>query len=122
MSTKVVAEDVRDILFENADLSDATIDAFISASELTVNDVLSSSGLSSDQLFEIKRWLSAHFAASMQHSLLSRQIGETSEKYAFLVGKGLDGSFYGQQVKILDTSGILTNIGQQPATAKVISY
>jgi len=63
------------------------------------------------ELKEIERWLSAHFMAMKDRRVSSESAGGVSASYVGSYGLGLDGSTYGQQVKMLDRSGSLALLG-----------
>ena len=111
METRVDPEDVLEIF--QTELAEDELFAFIQAAHTFINTSLSSSGLTDDQLFEIERWLTAHLACSREKITTSESIAGASDAYAIQIGLGLDGSFYGQQVKMLDTSGTLTNLDKR---------
>ncbi len=115
MAHRVLPADIREIL--DTELSDASLRAFISAANMTINRILLNSTYTEDELFEIERWLSAHFAVSREKPVSSESALGASESYSISVAMGLDGSFYGQQVKILETEGILA--GRERRRAQV---
>jgi len=102
----VLVSDVKAIL--DTSLSDADIQAYITGSTALVTSVLGSSSLSDDLIMEITRWLTAHMIASTREQQLS-SAGAGSAKAVFqgVTGMGLDSTLYGQQVKILDTTGAM---------------
>ena len=117
MTVRVTATEVKQIL--DTDLTDPVIEVFINAANLTVTDALGSSTvLSSDQLKEIERWLTAHLIASTRDQQIQEDtIGKSKVVYQGRTAMGLDATFYGQQVKILDTSGVLVgSAGKRKAT------
>lgn len=90
-----------------------TIDTtpFIAAATLIIDANLLTAGLSSDLLKEIERWLSAHLACIRDPRLTSKQLGDTRVAYERgKSGAGLQATSYGQQVAVLDTSGILAQV------------
>jgi len=111
MSTRVTSDEVKEII--DTDISD--ISTFITAANLIVTDKLGSAGLSSALMKEIERWLSAHFVAIRDQMPQSEKTGESSIKYQGKTDMGLDFTSYGQQVKLLDTSGILVALGKRAA-------
>lgn len=114
---RVQPEDVEDIL--ETSLNYLQLGAFVTAANLLVTQKLSSSGLSDELLFEIERWLAAHLACSRERTTTSESMGGASESYAVQVGLGLNGSFYGQQVKLLDTTGILAGLDERKKRASI---
>jgi len=98
----------------------ADLTAFIAAANVTVTGYLTGKGLEADQLKEIERWLAAHLAELQKPVKESLEMGPMKLKYA--QGKlGLDLTRYGQQVKVLDTSGTLLAIDKPRATIRVLS-
>lgn len=58
----------------------------------------------------IERWLSAHFLACQYPRVSQETAGPVSATYQQRVGLGLELTAYGQQVKLLDTSGTLAQL------------
>lgn len=114
MSTRVTEQDVKQIID-----TDVHCEPFIIAANSIVTAKLSTSGLSAEVLFEIERWLSAHFVAIKDPRPVSESIGGASVSFGSALGKGLEATMYGQQVKILDTTGTLATIGQRKARMHV---
>jgi hypothetical protein len=117
MGNRVSADDIKEIL--DTSLSDSSIEAFIQAANITITKWLSTdSGLSSVQLKEIERWLSCHLiACTREKQVRAEEAGDASVTYQGTTGMGLDATFYGQQVKVLDTSGILAaQMGKRQAS------
>jgi len=106
MAKRVTATEVKQIITTTQE--DYIIDVFIESANLLVTSILADSGLSSDLLKEIERWLSAHFLSmSFERQTIREEIGgDTSEQYSKL-GHGLSASTYGQTVKMLDTTGMM---------------
>ena len=117
-TARVNAEDVKEI-FDTL-MTDPQINAFINmASRLVTNQIQgqeilgSSSTISNATLKDIELLLSAHFCS------LNDPRAETEDwagEYRFKVqGKTdmmLDATFYGQQAKLLDTTGTLDRLGE----------
>lgn len=112
---RVTATEVRAIF--DTTMLDAQLDAFIVAADMMIDRLLLDQGYSDSELKEIARWLSAHFAVAREKPIKSESIGGVSNSYDTSVGMGLDGSFYGQHVKLLDTQGIL--VGREKRRAQV---
>ncbi len=110
---RVAPDDVREIL--DTVLTDVQLDAFIAVATLMVDRHLSSAGYSDTELFELERWLTAHMTAAREKPLKSESVGGASDSYDTVVSFGLDGTFYGQQVKVMDSRGILAGIGRRRA-------
>lgn len=86
-------------------------DAYIITANVMVDEYLTDAGHSASLLTEIEKWLAAHFIAVRQGTLRAEKFGDAKDDYAIDVGKGLDATPYGQQVKVLDSSGLLANAG-----------
>lgn len=122
MAVRVEAADVKEIL--DTSLTDATIETFISAASMTVSKYLDGvSSLTALQLKEIERWLAAHLiACSREKQVKSEAAGDASVSYQGVTGSGLDATLYGQQVKLLDTSGILAaQVGRRAASIYAVT-
>lgn len=114
---RVTAQDVKEILETN--LADQIIDTFITGANLTVTKILGDdTTLSSSQKTEIERWFSAHLiACTRQQQAQNEKVDDAAITYQGKTDKGLDATFYGQQVKILDTTGKMANrAGKKAAT------
>lgn len=114
---RVTANEVREIF--DTDLEDANLGAFINAANLMVTALLASS-YSTAILKEIERWLAAHFAAHMDPVAETEKMGDGQTRYALAIsrsvgGLGLNNTPYGQQVKLLDYQGILSEAGKRAA-------
>ena len=120
MANRCTGVEVKEIL--DTALTENQIAPFITAANLTVTNILSGKGLSSATLKEIERWLAAHFAA-IRDPRISRE--KTEEAEALYHGKsdmGLDHTPYGQQVRLLDTTGAMTNLGKRKASVEVLNF
>lgn len=102
-------------------LSDAQIGAFITAANLVVTNSLADQGMSDELLAVIETWLSAHLLSMRDMRTDRRSIGDVSFDYQGQTGLGLDATLYGQQVKVLDTSGILAGLGKRRASVTVFT-
>ncbi len=116
MSQRVSPTDVKAIFETTVDLS-----AFIMAADLLIDELMTDAGYSEAHLKEIARWLSAHYACTLDPRLLSEKVAGADVKYQTKVGDGLEASSYGQQVLTLDTKGILKSIiGKKAAIIEAI--
>jgi hypothetical protein len=125
MTTRVTADEVRQILdTETSEMlsDDTTIDAFIDAANVTVTALLASEDLTTAQLKEIERWFTAHLiACGPMRQVRSETVGQSKTDYDSKVGLGLDLTSYGQQVKLLDTTGAFANkLGKRKASTYAI--
>ncbi len=104
------------------------IEAFITASNSLVTDVLGSEGLGSVRLKEIERWLAAHFLAhagtdKTAGQVVEEQIGDTRRRFSdgqAAFGK-LDSTRYGKMALLLDTTGKLAGLGKTRAQFRVVA-
>lgn len=103
-------------------LTENEIAPFITASNVTVTAILGGGSLSSAQLKEIERWLAAHFAAIRDPRISEEKTEEAGAKYHGKSDMGLDHTPYGQQVKILDTTGAMANLGKRKASVEVLDF
>ena len=99
------------ILIFDTDIADTT--PFITTANLIVTDKLDSEGFTAAHLKEIEQYLAAHFASLMDPRIAQEKIGEVAVTYEGKTGLGLDGTKYGQTVKMLDTTGILASMGKR---------
>jgi len=74
------------------------------------------------RLQEIARWMAAHFASQAKvKQVKQKKVGDASTMYSGVdLGKALGGSSYGQQVLLLDTSGILASLGKRKAHFELV--
>jgi len=108
--------DVKNII--DTDLEDPVINAFINSANLMITKHLgTSTDLSAAQKKDIEMWLTAHLiSATRDQQAQEEKVGDTQIKYQGKTGMGLDSTFYGQQVKMLDTSGVLASkLGKKEA-------
>ncbi len=115
---RVVASEVLEII-----PTSITVTAHIATANVLVTKHLANQGLSDDLLKEIERWLAAHFVAITDPREHEVSVGTYEARAVFegRTGMGLDHTRFGQQVKILDASGILVNLGAPRALFKVMS-
>lgn len=115
MSNRVTNSEVKTIIDTDVDVT-----AFITVANLIVTNMLSGGSLSDAMLKEIERWLSAHFVAIRDPRIGQEKIGDASVTYLLTTGKGLDATPFGQQVKVLDTTGKLAQLGKSTAKLETI--
>jgi hypothetical protein len=122
MATRTNATAVKQILPADSSVEDAVIDAFIADANQVVTEVLGSdTSLSSTQKTMIEKWLAAHYIASTVERQARREGADGANiTYAGKSGMGLDTTTYGQQVKVLDTTGKMAKIGKKRATVYAI--
>jgi len=113
--------DVKNIL--DTTVEDAKINAFINSANLMVTKYLGSeTELSAAQKKDIEMWLTAHLiAATLERQVQEEQVDDAQIKHQGKTGLGLDSTFYGQTVKMLDTTGILSSkLGKKQASVYAI--
>ena len=102
-------------------LPDATVEVFIGVANRLVTDKLAAKGLLDTQLADIEAFLSAHFLVPRDRSteLTEQEVNDTRAVYGGKYGMNLDHTSWGQQAKILDTSGTLMRLDKAKATFRV---
>lgn len=121
MANRCTAAEVKEII--DTTLIEAQISPFITVANLTVTDILGATTvLSANQLKEIERWLSAHFVAIRDPRISREKTEEAEATYHGKSDMGLDHTPYGQQVKLLDTTGTMTNLGKRKAFVEVLNF
>jgi hypothetical protein len=124
MAFRVTPDEVRIIMREvnETDFPDATVNAYITGANATINENLVGQGLSTALLKEIERWLSAHLMAISQVRTTTKEKAGTAElHYIDNYGTGLGLSEYGQTVKGLDSTGILSSLGGKAVSVFAIT-
>lgn len=113
MANRVTETEVRVII--TTSLTD--LSPFITVANQMIDAKLLSYGYTDAELKEIERWLSAHFVSVVDPKLIEEEIGDSKDKHALpKMIPGLQGTVYGQQVLVLDRSGILNStIGKKRA-------
>jgi len=111
MANRVSHEEL--ILVFNTDIADTT--PFITTANLIVTDKLDSEGFTAAHLKEIEKYLAAHMASLMDQRIAQEKTAEAAVTYQGQTGLGLDGTKYGQTIKMLDTTGILASMGKRQA-------
>ena len=109
--------DVSDVIATT--LTQSQVNAFINSAHAIIDAALLSAGYSDALLKEIETWLAAHLLSVRDMRAHAESIGDYSVTYQGTSGLGLDATLYGQQVKLLDTAGLLANLGQRAASLTV---
>lgn len=120
MANRCTEIEVKEII--DTTLTENEIAPFITAANLIVTDILTGSGLLSAQLKEIERWLTAHFVAIRDPRISAEKTEGASATYHGKSDMGLDHTPYGQQVKLLDTTGALANLGKRKASVETLNF
>lgn len=113
-TARVTASEVGEII--STDLTDAQVEAFINSANAIIQENMLEAGMSANILTQIELWLAAHLVAvsDQREQRVNLRDGDVTY-HTPRFGLGLDGTMYGQQVKVLDYSGILSGLGQKRA-------
>ena len=109
MAVRTTDDEVKEII--DTSLDDLT--PFILVASQQVDRI---SGLGTAVLKEIERWLAAHFVAIRDKRTSKDSVGDSSHTYEGRTGMALDFTRYGQQAKLLDTTGTLRKVGMKKAS------
>jgi hypothetical protein len=102
MAARIDADDLGEIIALDEAISSAVA---IETAHLLVEDHCSGLGYDEDRLVLLEKWLAAHLYAVLSPQIRSEAIGPISESFVFgQLGKGLDGTMYGQQALRLDSA------------------
>ena len=110
---RVTDEEVKEIIETTI-----TTTPFITAANLVVTSRLGDQGIDDDLLKEIERWFAAHLVAIREPQAKTEKTGDTGVTYFGKDGTGLDATPYGQQVKVLDPTGLMATLGSRAAEMK----
>lgn len=112
MANRVTADELREIF--DTTLTDDTLDTFIGIANRIVTSYLGATTVLTDaEKKDVELFLSAHLASTMRDPQAQSENvggaggGGVSITYHGKSGMGLSASFYGQQVILLDRTGIL---------------
>lgn len=102
---QVTHDELKAIIDTDAD--DNSLDAAIATAIVTASSL--EDKLTKVRLFEVIRWLSAHFLAMKEErgALRQSETGSSEERYGGTMTQGLNLTRYGQQAILIDTTGIL---------------
>lgn len=113
---RVTDADVKTILDTTIDTTPFTVTA-----HCLVEETLYPLGtLSEARLTQIELYLSAHFACTMDPRITKEKIGDGENTYQLKADTGLNGTTYGQQAAMLDTTGKLMNMTAPKAFLETI--
>lgn len=108
---RTTVDDIKDVF--DTTLSDTQLTAFMNDANLFVTEELVGLGMSNDRLEAIEKYLACHFA-SLRDVRTSQE--NIASEWSFTVqgktGMHLDATFYGQQAKLLDSTGTLDKLGE----------
>ena len=115
---RVEAGDVREIF--STEMTADQINSFINMAHRFIDANLLSVGLAASTLVDIELLLSAHFCSLNDPRMKSENVaGEWSFTVQGETGMFLDATFYGQQAKLLDSTGTLDKIASNPKKASI---
>ena len=93
--------------------SSISLDPFITVANRLVTKLLDEeSGLTTEDLELIERWLSAHFYAVRDPRTTAERAGPVSANFEGKTAMYFEFTRYGQMAMLLDTTGILSNLSQ----------
>lgn len=119
MAVRITPTELKEII--DTELTDARIQAFITAASLTIDRLLINE-FEEAELKEIERWLAAHFiAANIDRQAIEEEAGPARQKFANNFGMNLQSTTYGQTAATLDTSGTLAALGKKKIVFKSIN-
>lgn len=107
------ADEVRAIIPQSPSLAGNDLTPFIDSASGLVDEVEArdtSATLSEDRLRLIELWLAAHFYAIFDKQLESEGASNAVGRYMGKTAMYLDSTLWGQQAKLLDTTGALAQI------------
>jgi len=116
---RVSAEAVKEII--QTDIANDVLDtSFIDTANVYVDEVLTTSGLSTAVLEKIELYLAAHFVAITQEggALTRSKLGDADESYANVYSGGLNLTRFGQAALALDSTGALAAAAQTALKAE----
>ena len=114
MTNRVVDAEVQAILDPTIAAVFADLTPFITAANQAVDRYLLSS-YTEAELFEFERWWAAHNVSLASPQIKTERYDMAQTTYAIAeLGKGLEGTMYGQMLLTLDNKGILeTTMGKK---------
>jgi hypothetical protein len=118
MTILITPTDLRKIFATRLD--DEALAMFCQMAQDLVDANLGSSEFTDERKSRIGLFLAAHLASTNSPQLQSERVGPYSYTRQGQTGMGLDATFYGQNVKILDTTGTLAKLGLRRASVGVI--
>jgi len=122
MAWRTTPEEVRTIIETDNDLNVAP---FLDAAEVVVDYIESQdsdSVLSAKAKEQIEKWLAAHFYAIRDLQYAKKSTADASATFQGKTDMGLNSTLWGQQAKILDLSGTLTQMDSTPRPVTKISW
>lgn len=117
MAVRVTVEEVKEIIEIDSTVIDDDVlaSAFINLANIMVTANLvtgCTNDLSTDELKEIERWLTAHFVCMKDRRVSSEGAGPVNASYINPSGMNLQASLYGQNVMMIDRTGTFAAMNQ----------
>jgi hypothetical protein len=107
---RTTAAEVKEII--KTSLSEAEVLPYVTSANILITQALGSSGLGTDVMKEIERWVAAHMLASTKtRQATDEKAGTASVKYSGQYGANLSSTTYGQMALTLDATGALAALG-----------
>lgn len=101
-------------------LSEVRVNTLIDTANMIVNVNLTGSGLSTETLTEIEKWVAAHLIAfNSERQAQKKKVGDGEETYSSL-GQMLKATTYGQTAVMLDSTGTLNSSSKITARINAI--
>lgn len=100
----------------DTELTEAQLTAFINSAHYLIQANLLDKGLDENILTEIHKYLASHFASLRDQRVQQEKVAEISKTYQGKTDMYFESTYYGQMAVMLDTSGALANLGEEPAT------
>lgn len=119
MAARVTSSEVKVIV--STSIADVTT-PFIDMATLIVDEDLADTGMSAARLTKIELYLAAHFVVMTEErgGLTRTRTGDAEDYFRQFTGDGLKSSRYGVAAMQLDSSGVLSTIGQHRATFEAL--
>jgi hypothetical protein len=117
------ADAVKEII--DTDLTDARINAFLNAAYYLTRPISGELGDcgGGDAECEIIKWVAAHLMTAYERQTKSESVaGEWSVSFMAKDGMGLESSLYGQNVLVMDCSGLLSKATLKRPIIEFFSY
>lgn len=108
----VTVDDVK-VLVHAVPATVTNLDPFIDAAHLLVEEFLLDKGMSVGRLKQIELWLAAHFTSITYKNTANERADVVGEAFQYKVDLLFDSTMFGQQAKLLDTSGTLATLEKQ---------
>jgi hypothetical protein len=121
MANRVTATEVK-VIFDTQ-LDDAIIDVFIIPANILTDKVEAAdvdNTLTTDQLKEIERWLSAHFTGIRDTRVSNEKAGPVGQGFQYKVDLNLNLTMYGGTAITLDTTGYLASLQKQAEDGQAV--